>query len=188
MSTPTRRIAVASCILFLFAGSAQAQKQHQDLTGSSRHFTQEFYSWYVKTVFAKPPSKSAGDPLLAALSYEGHPFSRELDQGVREVKAEEKSSHEAILDFDPILNSQDPAERYVVRKISEKSGHFWADIYGVWSRPPSDLGTGPQVVAEMVFENNRWVFVNFHYPGSPPAASDNLLSMLRQALRPASPH
>lgn len=181
-SQKPRVVGVISCVLLLCACSAQAQKPPQHLEISCLHFTQDFYSRYVKSVFEKPHSKSAEDPLLAALNYEGHPFSHELEQGLRKVKAEEKSSHEAILDFDPILNSQDPADHYVVRKITEKNGHYWAEVYGIWSRPPSGLGTGPQVVAELVFEKGRWMFVNFHYPDSTDPRNESLLSMLRYAL------
>ena len=178
MSTPTPRAAVISCVFLLFACCIHAQKTPQDLKGSCLHFTQAFYNWYVKTL----DSKNTKDPELTALNYEGKPFSRELDQGLRKVKAEEKTSGDAILDFDPFLNSQDPAEHYEVRKVIEKNGHCWADVYGIWSTPVSGVGNGPQVVAEMVFENNRWIFVNFHYPDSTDPRNESLLSMLRYAL------
>jgi hypothetical protein len=188
MSKLTSRAVAISSFLLLCAFPAHAQKAPQDLKGSCLHFTQEFYTWYVKTlsVFESDHSKNAKDPELAALNYEGKPFTHELDQGLRKVKAEEKASGDAILDFDPFLNSQDPAEHYEVRKVTEKNGHYWAEVYGVWSTQPSDLGNGPQVVAEMAFENNRWVFVNFHYPNSTDPRNESLLRMLRYALHTSS--
>ena len=179
MRRSASKIVVISCILLLCADFVHAQKTPQDLKRSCLEFTQTFYNWYVKKVFETFHSKNAKDPELAALNYEGKPFSHELDQGLRKVKAEEKSSREAILDFDPFLNSQDPAKHYEVRKITEKNGHYWADVYGIWSRPVSGLGNGPQVVAELVFENNRWIFVNFHYPDSTDPRNESLLNMLR---------
>ena|SRR5215472_2002843 len=178
MNMPTSRVVVISCILLLSACSAQAQKAPQDLKQSCLRFTQTFYNWYLKTL----DSKNAKDPQLAALSYERKPFSHELEQGLRKVKAEEIASGDAILDFDPFLNTQDAAEHYEVRKITEKNGHYCADVYGIWSEPVSGVGNGPQVVAEMVFENNRWIFVNFHYPNGTDPRNESLLSMLRYAL------
>jgi len=88
------------------------------------------------------------------------------------------------LDFDPILNTQDPADRYVVRSVMRRGGHYWANVYGVWSRPVSGQEKQPQVVAELNFKNGRWVFVNFHYPNSTNPDNENLLSMLRYQYHP----
>jgi hypothetical protein len=37
------------------------------------------------------------------------------------------------IDFDPFVNYQELADRYVVRRISQKGQAYMADIYAVWS-------------------------------------------------------
>lgn len=177
----SRRLALLllMCITCSFRLAAQSRaRQDNELC---RQFTQTFYNWYVSKVFESFDHKDA-DALLEALDYKPQPFSRELVQGIRTVRGEEKKSHEAILDFDPILNTQDPAEHYVVRNVTERNGHFFADIYGVWNKPVPDLGKEPQVVAEMTHIQGRWIFINFHYPNSIYPASENLVSMLKFAV------
>jgi|SRR5579863_5118178 len=177
-----RKFALLSLICLACASRLPAQTRTREDTESCQRFTQAFYNWYVAKVFQSFHDKNA-DPLLEGLDYKGHPFSRGLVQGIRKVRAEEVKSHGAILDFDPILNSQDPAEHYLVRNVTEKDGRYLAEIYGVWHTPPSDLRKGPQVVAEIIYRQGRWVFVNFHYPGSPFPESENLVSILKSALR-----
>jgi hypothetical protein len=174
----SRRLALLLLMCFTCSSRLTAQSRAPQDNELCRRFTQTFYNWYVSKVF----DDKKADALLEALDYKRQPFSRELAQGIRSVRGEEKKSHEAILDFDPILNTQDPAEHYVVRNVTERNGHFFADIYGVWNRPVPDLGKEPQVVAEMTHIQGRWIFINFHYPNSVYPASENLVSMLKFAL------
>jgi hypothetical protein len=177
-----RRLALLLLICFACSSRLAAQTAASGDNESCRRFTQTFYNWYVSKVFESLDHKNV-DTLLEALDYKGQPFSRELVQGIKRVRAKEKKSHEAILDFDPILNAQDPAERYLVREVTERNGHFLAEIYGAWDTQHPELGKEPQVVAEMTRMQGRWVFINFHYPNSVYPASENLLSMLEFALR-----
>lgn len=169
-------------ICLICAYRLPAQTPVRDDRKSCQRFTQAFYNWYVGQVFESFDKRDM-DPLLEALDYKGHPFSREIAQGIRKVRAEEETTHEAILDFDPILNTQDPAEHYVVRKVTAKNGHYWAEIQGIWDAPRTGVGKGHQVVAEIAYSHGRWTFVNFHYPGDPDPRSENLVSMLKFALR-----
>ena len=177
-----RRLALLLLICFTCSSRLVAQDRAQADKESCRQFTQAFYSWYVAKVFESFDHKNT-DALLEALGYKGQPFSRELVQGIRSVRTEEKKSHEAILDFDPILNTQDPAEHYLVREVTERNGQFLVEIYGIWNAPRTELGEGPQVVAELTHMQDRWMFINFHYPNSVYPASENLVSMLKFALR-----
>ena len=99
-------------------------------------------------------------------------------------EAEAEADGDPVLDFDPILNTQDPAGRYIVRSVIIKNGHCWANVYGVWSRPIPAQSDKPQVVAEIEFKDGRWLFVNFHYPNSTNADNENLLSLLRYRFHP----
>ena len=122
--------------------------------------------------------------MARGLEVQSNPFSRELSRALIESDAEAKAEGDPVLDFDPILNSQDPAERYVVRTVTRKDGYYWAEVYGVWSRPVPDQDKRPQVVAEMTFKDGRWQFVNFHYPNYTDPNNENLLSILRYRYHP----
>jgi len=179
MNAPTRKITLVFCILLWGVCTLQAQKESPNSEQSCLHFTQAFYNWYTTQVFKSLKAKNGKAAWHAALSYEGNPFSRELTRALIESDAEAKTDGDPVLDFDPILNSQDPANRYVVRSVTSNNGRYWAAVYGVWSRVVSDRGKGPQVVAELMRNDGRWEFVNFHYPDNTSPNNENLLRMLR---------
>lgn len=184
MKGPERKIVLLFCVFLLSACSLQAQKELQDRQKSCLHFAQAFYNWYVTEVFKDFKANNGQTPWQAAVKYKRNPFSRELTQALVESDVEAEADGDPVLDFDPILNSQDPADRYVVRSVTRKNGRYWANVYGVWTRPVPDQGKRAQVVAEMVFKNNRWFFVNFHYPNSTSPDNENLLSILRHQYHP----
>ncbi len=179
MNGSARKISLLFCILLLGICRLEAQKEPPNSEQSCLHFTQAFYNWYITEVFKDFKANNGKVPWHAALNYEGNPFTHELTRALLNSDAESKADGDPVLDFDPILNSQDPAERYVVRRVIRKNGRYWADVYGAWSRPVSDQGKGPQVVAEIAFEGRRWQFVNFHNPDHTNPDNENLLSVLR---------
>ena len=184
MKDRRRKHSVLLCVLLLCSQWLQAQTNPQHDKRSCLHFAQDFYNWYVAEVFKDFRASGGKAPWRAALTYKGNPFSPELSQALTESDAEAKADGDPVLDFDPILNSQDPAEHYIVRTVTRKNGHCWADIYGVWSRSVPNDERRPQVVAEMIFRDTRWQFVNFHYPNTTNPDNENLLSILRYQYRP----
>ena len=138
-----RRLALLLLICFTCSSRLVAQDRAQADKESCRQFTQAFYSWYVGKVFESFDHKNT-DALLEALGYKGQPFSRELVQGIRSVRTEEKKSHEAILDFDPILNTQPcralPSTRGDGTQWPVLGGDLWdleRATYGTWRRAAS---------------------------------------------------
>jgi hypothetical protein len=184
MRTVKRSIALLFCVFFLGACALRAQEGSQNSEKSCLRFSQDFYDWYVKKTLNDLREANQLAPWHAAMRYNGNPFSRGLTRALVESDAEAKADGDPVLDFDPILNTQDPADHYVVRSTALKNGHCWAEVYGVWSRPIPPQGEKPQVVAEIVFENGRWHFVNFHYPNSTNPDNENLLSLLRYRYHP----
>jgi hypothetical protein len=170
-----RKISFLLSTLLITGCSLRAQKGPQESIKSCLRFVQSFYNWYVANALKDPDV----EPWHVGLKYKGNPFSSELTQALIESDAEAKAEGDPVLDFDPILASQDPADRYVVRSVKRKDGRYWANVYGIWSTPPSDQGEGPQVVAELIFKNGRWLFVNFHYPGSGATPNVDLMKILR---------
>jgi hypothetical protein len=77
-----RKFAVLLMICLASASRLPAQSRAREDRESCRRFTQAFYNWYVAKVFESFDHKDA-DPLLEALDYKGHPFSRKLVQGTR---------------------------------------------------------------------------------------------------------
>lgn len=158
MTRTGRTFAFLICTTILGAWVLRAQKYseaHEEQ--SCRRFVQAFYNWYVTT--AVPYARAhEEEPYYEALSYKGRsPFSPELTRLLTECVAESKAGNDPVVDdFDSILNTQDPAGRYVVRKVTRKGDRYWVDVYGVWPEPVSGLGKGPQVVAEVAFESGRW--------------------------------
>ena len=82
------------------------------------------------------------------------------------------------LDFDPLLNTQDPDEGYAIGKITHKEDSCLVEVYGTRSGTRS----GQYVVPELTVKSGQWTFMNFHY-GKPNQTEDaNLLGILK-ALR-----
>jgi len=165
-------IAKACCsvlLLITWPSSLGAQaKGSQEVSISPREFVEEFYKWYVPQAL----SDNATAAWNIALKYKRAAFSPELAQLLREDSAAQARCEELVgLDFDPFLNSQDPAERYEVGGITLRGQHYRADIYSVQSGKRSEK---PSVSAELAKGDGHWIFVNFFY-----ADGTDLLTVLR---------
>ncbi len=150
-------------VLALPTNAAPDQKE------SCRKFVGEFYVWYLK--------HSNGGPLDKAVKLKKANFSPQLLRALEEDRrAAEKSPHEIVgLEFDPVLNSQDFAEKYIPGKVTQKGGRFLVEVHSVYDGKKSEV---PAVTPELRHEGSRWVFINFHYKYE--NKSDDLLSMLKQ--------
>jgi hypothetical protein len=179
-----RSTALRFCVYCLGACALRAQEASQGTEKSCLRSSQDFYDWYVKKAVNDSEEANQRAPWHAAMKHNGNPFSSGLTRALIESDAEARADGDPVLDFDPILNTQDPADRYVVRGTALNNGRCWAKVYGVWSRPIPAQGEQPQVVAEMVFKSGRWLFVNFHYPNSTSPDNENLLSLLRYRYHP----
>jgi hypothetical protein len=98
--------------------------------------------------------------------------------GLKEDLTASKKSREEIvgLDFDPFLNAQDIAERYLVGQITPKGDHYLVEVFGIWG---GQKKSNPDVVPELAFENGQWIFMNFHYGKTDIPVNENLLSVLQ---------
>ena len=160
------------CSLFLllpYCLRAQAENGHPSLE-SLRHFVKGFYNWYVP----KAVGDSSSPPWKCALGSRNTEFDPRLAQALKEdVAAQAKADGDLVgLDFDPFLNSQDPADHYVVGKIGKKGETYWADVYG---RQSGRTGKKPVVVAALIRHGGYWQFKNFYYPDH----GGNLLAVLK---------
>lgn len=142
---------------------------------SSREFVDSFYQWYVPRTHSNLPDGFWD----SALRYKRSAFSAELFGLLKENADAQARCHDLVgLDFDPFLNYQEPAERYVVGRITQKGQTYEADIHAVWS---GEQGEKPDVTAEFVERDRRWFFVNFRYPDG-----DDLVAILKLPRLPCS--
>jgi hypothetical protein len=168
-------------LLFFLAvpGSLLAQGKSSGDIRSCRAFVQEFYDWYMRLPENATATNDQRPADEIALKQRKSIFSAELSRRLqKDYESADKAPGELVgLDFDPFLNSQDPDQRYVAGRIRLQGSSYWADVYGV---ADGNKRERPDVVAELVFENGRWLFLNFHYPDCKPRRSCNLLSILKQ--------
>jgi Protein of unknown function (DUF3828) len=167
-------------ILFSFGvGALQAQTP----TTASKHqdcgpFVQQFYNWYVAKLNALMKRNGPESALEVTLREKRSSFSPELVKGLKgDLAVSKKSPGEIVgLDFDPFLNAQDIAERYLVGKITPKGDHYWVEVFGVWG---GQKNSNPDVVPELAFEHGQWIFTNFHYGKTDIPVNENLISVLQ---------
>lgn len=151
--------ACCSLVFLMLPCSLRAQATAiQESPSSSRKFVEEFYGWYVPQALRHHATAAWN----VAVRYRGSAFSPELARLLREDSAAQAKCEELIgLDFDPFLNSQDPAKRYEVGEIHHEGRRYRVDIYSVQSGRRSEKAN---VSAELSKANGHWFFVNFYYP------------------------
>lgn len=173
--------AVLLCLLIACLVNSQI-RETRDSHDSCRTFAQRFYDWYVAKAQFEEQQKYEGPTLNLALKYKRFAFDPNLVRQIEDAEAEARREQEAFLDFDPILNSQDPAEHYEVRHITQNGQSCRADVY---SNYPASVKSslGPNVTAEAVYSSGHWAFVDFHYPNTNDPANESLVSMLKRILR-----
>jgi hypothetical protein len=168
-----QRIRISIFILVIACWPAAAQSAASKAAEAScRKFVQTFYDWYV----------AHGANFETAMKLKPGILSNDLKQALlADLAASRKNSGEIVgLEFDPFVNSQDPASHYRVGKTSLKDGTCWAEIHSV---PATDKTSKPDATSELRLETGHWKFVNFHYGGDSGPENENLVSILRQLKR-----
>lgn len=151
---PARRVAFSLALVAILASPKVLVCQNPNADDRScRKFVQDFYDWYVpiatadkdRTTVALLPRKSAFDPGLWQML-------------VADDEAQSHSNEIVGLDFDPVLNSQDPSSKFIVESVSARDSHCSATVVGI------EHGVRDEhVIPELVFSNGSWIFVNFRY-------------------------
>lgn len=149
---------------------------------SCQSFVQRFYDWYVPLALSDKPAPA----VATALKARPRAFSRQLLHLLEEdLQAQAKNTKEIVgLDFDPLLNSQDPGDRYAVQKVTIRDNRCSTEVYKV---SPGTKGVRPDVVPQLMFQAGRWTFVNFHYGKGKESTDENLLQILAR-LRKSRQH
>jgi hypothetical protein len=111
-------------------------------------------------------------------------FSAQLEKLLRaDYEASAKVSGEIVgLDFDPFTASQEELEHYSADKVTllsgkgKKTDSYLVDVYSVRGGKKE---AKPAVIPELVNEQGKWVFVNFHYGKTEFPENENLISVLK---------
>jgi len=142
------------------------------MEASCRKFVQQFYNWYLPKA-KDEHSGRAGDIVL---KYRSNSFSLELRKRLKEDSDAQAKSEDLVgLDFDPFLNTQDPDfQRCTVGKVVVKTESYWAEVSCVFPGPNPSKS---QIMAELISQQGRWLFVNFHYRED--SKESDLLSILK---------
>ena len=163
-------VALAGMVYVRCVGATDAR----DMDESCRNFVEQFYNLYEPLEPGHTLEfTSLGDAV------EKKQVDPELGEHLRVVLDAQANGGQTLLDFDPIINGRDPADRYLTGSVTRKGEHYLVEVYGV-----SDDGRKhdkPDVIAELVFQTGEWTFVNFHYPNRADSPeNENLLSMLKR--------
>lgn len=164
-------VGVVLVVALVLPGAAQSV---DDVTKSSK-FVQDFYNYYLK--LCEKEGKKEG-PLEIAIREKPGSMSTELVKALNEdLAAAAKNPGEIVgLDFDPVLNAQDMASKYVVGKATLNKGTVMVEVYGFWNGKKSQF---PDVVPEVMTKNGKCSFVNFHYKNEKGVLDNDLLTVLK---------
>lgn len=154
--------------LFLMALPVIAQPAKTEAT--PLQIVQEFYGWYVPIAL-----KAQKEPaFVIALKKKSSLFSPELAQALKaDAAAQAKVEGEIVgLDWDPFLNTQDPAPRYEAGKVTTKGDRALVEVMGI---PSGEKNAKPDVLVELTLSDGKWRFTNFR-----SADGNDLLSSLKE--------
>jgi hypothetical protein len=133
-------------------------------------FAQRFYDWYARQ----------GERFDVAVRDSPAFFALQLLRDIRaDVEASARSPGEIVgLDWDPFLGTQDPCNPYRVGETTRRGDTVLVPVKGMCTdRNPTP---GPDVIAELRFENGRWTFVDFRHVGDAGSLVHDL-AKLREA-------
>lgn len=120
---------------------------------SCRRFVQDFYDWYV------PITNSRDDRFTVMLRPRRESFDPKLWQMLATEDEAQSHADEIVgLDFDPIVNCQDPSPQFKALSVSISDNHCRALVIGFNQGVREE-----RVIPELVYSGRRWTFVNFHY-------------------------
>jgi hypothetical protein len=149
----------ALCLVAIFAVVMfSSLKLTAQSNPSARAFVSQFYNWYVPQAL-----QDRAEPAWhVALKKKSEDFAPPLARLLRaDWAAQDKCEDLVGLDFDPFLNSQDPAQHYEVGEITREGSIYKAAIY---SMQAGQRGSKPDVSASLKRSDGRWMFINFYYP------------------------
>jgi hypothetical protein len=167
----------AGLFLFVTFSSAIAETPRVEKTlASCEAFVQNFYDWYAPIAH---DDKRRGRAWDVALKEKIQVFDAKLAKDLAEDSAAQEKSKDDIvgLDWDPFLNSQDPAPKYKVVKIVVLGDKCNVDVrsQGDNSQKQPEADISP----ELIFKDKSWKFVNFFDKNAKKSQTNDLVNALK---------
>ena len=174
-STSPMRLSCALILLLALCVPGSRAQAAQHASDSPRDFIENFYQWYISLINSNLRDRSFDRALkLKRLS-----FSPELYAILKQTADAQAHCRELITpDFDLLLNTQEPADRYFVGRMTHQGETCLAEIY---TERHAEKSEKPEFTAECAEKNGIWFFVNFRFPDG-----GDVISMLRSFHPPCS--
>ena len=154
-------------VLLTFAPPAWSDDGSSAEAQAASAFVQKFYDWYT------PIALKPGDALAVALRERPADFEPVLYRALKDDEAAQRKSKDLVgLDFDPILNSQDPGKHYQVGRVEKQGQDYLVEVRDTELTKPQSAA---DVVAQLEQKDGHWIFVNFRYQ-----ENGDLISILKQ--------
>ena len=152
---------VRSFLIWIIATAALANASAvhaQPDMRAARKFVVQFYNWYPYLASEDGPTPA----WRCAVRKRANIFSDRLNYLLdRDFSEQDKCDDLIGLDFDPFLNTQDPAPHYEVGRIKfTRNGTYFADVYGIQA---GIRRSKPDVDAVFRKKNAQWQFIDFFY-------------------------
>ena len=161
--------------LLLGSSAHAAPTRNRSREASCKAAVQQFYDWYAPLVWQKHRTA----PWDRAVKARSSSFDPELRRWLAvDAAARARQPDEIVgLDFDPFLNSQDPARQYRVQRVIRGKSGYRAYVYAVYT---GKVNPAPSAIPELALRHGRWVFLNFHFPVDEGATeTQDLLTFLK---------
>ena len=172
---PFRSLFVSLSVVAMLLGIgslAQGQSPPADQKATVHRLVQRFYDWYLPQA-ADP---HAQEVVMKAATHGPIPFDPQLVRWLRvDSTANAKAKGEIDgLDGDPILNAQDPCDKYTVQSVRTEGATFLVDVLG---HGGCAAHTKPDVTVELTLRKGRWTITEFRDPGR---GNEGVLPLLKR--------
>ena len=154
-----RALGLLVIILLPVSVAQAAPARHPSREAACKAAVQQFYDWYTPMV--RQERRTA--PWDRAVKARSASFDPELRRWLAvDAAARARQPDDIVgLDFDPFLNSQDPALKYRVQRITQVRSGYRAYVHAVYA---GKVSPAPSAIPELALRRGRWVFLNFHFP------------------------
>lgn len=144
-------------------------------------FVQRFYDWYA------PRAASEGRHPFGfadAVKLKPSVFDPALARALQEDADAQAKAHDDIvgIDFDPILNSQDPDAKYRADHAVRTATGYRVNVYPTNPDYVKELKGKPAVTVDLAASGGSWVITDFEYDFGSEGHPDHedVLGILRQ--------
>jgi len=160
-------------LLFLSSG-ASGQVAPDSASGQCRKFVRDFYDWYTPIANSKTDINASD----IAIRERAKDFAPDLLAALQDDSRAQADNPGMIvgLDYDPFLNSQDPAAHYSIGRVIPRGNAFWVEVF---EESHGKKAPKPSIVPEVKIDSGKCVFVNFHNSVIPGKEEVDLLSWLK---------